>query len=66
MLGVSDRAGSRHVSRWRHAGCGLPPSPTASAPRRSAGWQRDSFAAEYPAYAYPCQRFADVLADADA
>jgi len=33
MLGVSDRAGSRGVSRWRRAGCGLPPFLTASAPR---------------------------------
>ena len=34
MLGVSDRAGSRCVSRWRPTECGLPPLLTASAPRR--------------------------------
>src|SRR5262245_145602 len=34
MLGVSDRAGLRCVSRYRRAGCGLPPSSTASASRR--------------------------------
>ena len=33
MLGVSDRAGLRRVSRSRRAGCGLPPSSTASASR---------------------------------
>ena len=32
--GVSDRAGSRRVSRYRRAGCGLPLLLTASAPRR--------------------------------
>src|SRR5213593_4668194 len=31
VLGVSDRAGFRRVSRWRRPGCGLPPEPTASA-----------------------------------
>ncbi len=34
MHGVSDRAGPRRISRYRCAECGLPPSPTASAPRR--------------------------------
>ena len=34
MHGVSDRAGPRRISRYRCAACGLPPSPTASAPRR--------------------------------
>ena len=34
MLGVSDRAGPRCISRYRCVECGLPPSPTASAPRR--------------------------------
>ncbi len=33
--GVSDRAGLRSVLPWRHPGCGLPPSSTASASRRS-------------------------------
>ena len=33
MPGVLDRAGSRRVSRWRRAGCGLPLPFTASAPR---------------------------------
>ena len=33
MHGVSDRAGPRRISRWRCVGCGLPLSPTASAPR---------------------------------
>ena len=39
---VSDRAGSRRVSRWRHGGCGLPPSSTASAPRSGHGSRRGS------------------------
>src|SRR6266571_2591695 len=34
VLGVSDRAGSRRISRYRCAGWGLPLLPTASAPRR--------------------------------
>ena len=34
MHGVSDRAGFRRASRWRHAGCCLPHLLTASAPRR--------------------------------
>ena len=34
VLGVSDRAGSRRISRWRYAGWGLPLLLTASAPRR--------------------------------
>ena len=38
--------------------CCLPPSATASAPRIG------SFAAQWLAYALPCQRFADTLADA--
>ena len=33
MRGVCDRAGSRRVSRWRRAGCGLPFPFTTSAPR---------------------------------
>ncbi len=33
VLGVSDRAGSSRVSRWRRARCRLPPISTASAPR---------------------------------
>jgi hypothetical protein len=33
VLGVSDRAGSHRVSRWRRDGCGLPPVSMASAPR---------------------------------
>ena len=31
--GVCDRAGSRRALRYRRPGCGLPPPPTASAPR---------------------------------
>jgi hypothetical protein len=53
MHGVSDRAGSRCALRWRRIGCGLPPSYTASAPRTEM-----DFAAQYPACALPCQRFA--------
>ncbi len=34
MRGVSDRAGSRCASRYRHIRCGLPQSPTRSAPQR--------------------------------
>ena len=34
MHGVSDRAGLPGVLRYRRPGCGLPPSPTASASRR--------------------------------
>ena len=37
MHGVSDRAGSQRVSRYRRVECGLPPPPTASAPR-SGSW----------------------------
>ena len=33
VRGVSDRAGFPRASRWRHAGCGLPLLPTASALR---------------------------------
>ena len=40
MHGVSDRAGFPGISRYRCPGRGLPLSPTASAPRRSARWQR--------------------------
>ena len=40
MHGGSDRAGFPGISRCRCPGCGLPLSPTASAPRRSARWQR--------------------------
>src|SRR5438552_736221 len=36
MHGVCDRAGLRGVLRWRRPGCGLPPTPTASASRREA------------------------------
>jgi hypothetical protein len=39
---VSDRAGSRRVSRWRHGRCGLPPCSTASAPRSGHGSRRGS------------------------
>ena len=35
MPGVSDRAGFPGISRYRCPGCGLPLSPTASAPRRT-------------------------------
>ena len=48
MRGVSDRAGLRRVSPWRRAGCGLPPSSTASASR-----SRVAFAAVYPACPIP-------------
>ena len=61
MHGVSDRAGLRRVSRYRRAGCGLPPSSTASASRSEV-----AFAAQYPACTFPCQRFAPALADGHA
>ena len=35
MPGVSDRAGSRCASQYRHIRCGLPQSPTRSAPHSS-------------------------------
>ena len=35
MPGVSDRVGSRCASRYRHIRCGLPQSPTRSAPHSS-------------------------------
>ena len=59
--GVSDRAGFHRASRWRHAGCGLPLLPTASAPRRFM-----NFAAQYPARTFPCQRFDGAVTHADA
>ncbi len=34
MHGVSDRAGSHRISRYRCVGCSLPPTSTASAPQR--------------------------------
>ena len=52
MHGVSDRAGSQSVSRWRRRGCGLPPSPTASAPR-SVFSRLNTQPARTPVYASP-------------
>jgi hypothetical protein len=64
MHGVSDRAGSpapRMAARvvWPSAfldGVGTPEYPPLS--RRAV-----NFAAQYPAYAFPCQRFSPVLPD---
>jgi hypothetical protein len=63
VRGVSDRAGSRPVSRWRHSRYGLPPSPTASAPRSGHGSRRGSYIS--PLNTWParptCQRFTVAL-----
>ncbi len=60
--GVSGRARSPHVSRWRRRGYGLPPPAKASAPRGSV----NNFAAPWPAQAYPCQRFTAALTSSGA
>ena len=59
--GVSDRAGLWHTSRYRCTRWGLPLSPTASASR-----SKSSYAAEYPARTFPCQRFDAALASGSA
>ncbi len=43
VLGISDRAGSNRLSRWRGDGCGLPPDSTASTPRRSRRSRGEAF-----------------------
>ena len=54
VLGVSDRAGSLRVSRWRRDGCGLPPVSTASAPRSCPPFSRlDTRPARPPVNASP-------------
>jgi len=58
--GVSDRAGPSRRSRERARPCCLPLKAQC---RRPGG---GVFAAQYPAYAHPCQRFTDPLADISA
>src|SRR5205085_618808 len=58
--GVSDRAGPSRRSRWRACPCCLPLKAQRRRPEVGV------FAAQYPAYAHPCQRFADPLADISA
>jgi len=54
VLGVSDRAGSSRVSRWRRARCGLPPVSTASAPWSGPKFSRlDTRPARSPVNASP-------------
>jgi len=53
MLGVLDRAGSRRISRYRYAGYGLPPSSTASAPRREFLSRLNTRPARTPVNALP-------------
>ncbi len=53
MHGVSDRAGPRRISRYRCAECGLPPSPTASAPRRDVLSRLNTRPARTPVNASP-------------
>jgi len=48
VLGVSDRAGLPCVSRSRHTGCGLPRTPTVSAPRRKGVSQLNTRPARTP------------------
>ena len=60
MLGVSDYVGSPQAPRHWPAGCCLPPSPRTSAPQSAV------FEAQYPAYTFPCQRFARSLTRAGA
>ena len=55
--GVYDRAGPARRSRWRACPCCLPLNTQC---RRPGGVV---FAAQYPAYAHPCQRFANTLAE---
>ena len=68
MHGVSDRAGSALASPMRQTRCGQRPSlqnlGTPNNLHLSA--QGMYFAAQYPACAYPCQRFAHTLANAHA
>ena len=53
MHGVSDRAGARRISRYRCAECGLPPSPTASAPRSNVLSRLNTRPARTPVNASP-------------
>jgi hypothetical protein len=53
MLGVSDRAGLRGVSRYRRPGYGLPPSSTASASRRLSLSRLNTRPARSPVNASP-------------
>ena len=55
--GVYDRAGPSRRSRSRARPCCLPLNAQC---RRPGGLV---FAAQYPAYAHPCQRFTETLAD---
>ena len=60
MLRVSDRAESSDE---------LALTPTVMLPSPSlnkVGTPDSDFAAQYLAYAFPCQRFADILTEADA
>ena len=54
--GVYDRAGPSRHSRWRAWPCCLPLNAQCRRPGGSV------FAAQYPAYAHPCQRFTKTLA----
>jgi hypothetical protein len=60
MLGVSDRAGLRRVLPWRHAGCGLPPSSTASASRSEVLSRLNTRPARTPVNASPPPLRADT------
>jgi hypothetical protein len=61
VLGVCDRAGLSCTLPYRRTQCCLPLSPY------SVGVQEDiSFAAEYPARTFPCQRFDAALASGSA
>jgi|SRR6266850_1774394 len=53
MHGVSDRAGLQRVSRYRCAGCGLPPLLMASAPRRNILSRLNTRPARTPVNASP-------------
>ena len=60
MHGVYDRAESLRHLPWRTAACCLRRPPRNSALRFGA------FAAQYPTYAFPCQRFANRVTPASA
>jgi hypothetical protein len=53
MHGVSDRAGSSSISRYRCSGCSLPPLLTASAPRRECLSRLNTRPARSPVNASP-------------
>lgn len=61
MLGVSDRAGPRRISRYRYAECGFPPLSCGV-----GGPERVSFAAQHQACTHSCQRLAPAFAGNDA